>query len=107
LLQDKSRFPARLRLAARCGADQSDLVLSMSFASDTPYERWWGIEILDCQPESVRLDRLNDGAAILYNHNWDDLRGHHVPGSVVADGHVGARRRGHHPGPATTAKPSP
>lgn len=80
-----SRAPAPER-APDAGADQSDLVLSMSFASDTPYERWWGIEILDCQPESVRLDRLNDGAAVLYNHNWDDLRGHHVPGSVVADG---------------------
>jgi hypothetical protein len=80
-----SRAPAPEH-APDAGADQSDLVLSMSFASDTPYERWWGIEILDCQPESVRLDRLNDGAAVLYNHNWDDLRGHHLPGSVVADG---------------------
>jgi hypothetical protein len=68
--------------------DRADLTLAMAFASDTPYERWWGIEILDCSPEAVRLDRLNDGAAILYNHNWNDLRGHHVPQSVVADGHV-------------------
>ena len=71
-------------------ADQpgADIVVSIAFASDLPYERWWGIEILDCSPEAVRLDRLNDGAAILYNHNWYDLRGHHVPQSVVADGHV-------------------
>lgn len=66
----------------------ADLVISIAFASDLPYERWWGIEILDCSPEAVRLDRLNDGAAILFNHNWNDLRGHHVPRSVVADGHV-------------------
>ncbi len=71
-------------------ADQpgADIVVSIAFASDLPYERWWGIEILDCSPEAVRLDRLNDGAAIPYNHNWNDLRGHHVPQSVVADGHV-------------------
>ena len=71
-------------------ADQpgADIVVSIAFASDLPYERWWGIEILDCSPEAVRLDRLNDGAAILYNHNWNDLRGHHVPQSVVADGHI-------------------
>ena len=71
-------------------ADQpgADIVVSIAFASDLPHERWWGIEILDCSPEAVRLDRLNDGAAILYNHNWNDLRGHHVPQSVVADGHV-------------------
>lgn len=66
----------------------ADITVSIAFASDLPYERWWGIEILDCSPEAVRLDRLNDGAAILFNHNWDDLRGHHVPRSVVADGHV-------------------
>lgn len=66
----------------------SDITVDMAFASDLPYERWWGIEILDCRPESVRLDRLNDGAALLYNHNWDDLRGHHVPGTVIADGHT-------------------
>ena len=66
----------------------SDITVDMAFASDLPYERWWGIEILDCRPESVRLARLNDGAALLYNHNWDDLRGHHVPGTIIADGHA-------------------
>lgn len=64
----------------------ADLALSMSFASEVPYERWWGIEILDCSPSSVRLDRMNDGGPLLYNHDWDDLRGHHKPGSVKADG---------------------
>ena len=68
--------------------DRSDLTLEMAFASDTPYERWWGIEILDCNPESVRLGRLNDGAALLYNHRLDALIGHHVPGSAFADGHA-------------------
>lgn len=63
-----------------------DITLSMSFASDTPYERWWGIEILDCAAKSVRLDRVNDGGPLLFNHDWEQLRGHHVPGSVVADG---------------------
>lgn len=66
-------------------AEGADLVVEMAFASEAPYERWWGIEILDCSPEAVDLSRLNDGGALLYNHNWDDLRGHHVPGSVRAD----------------------
>ncbi len=66
-------------------ADGADLVVEMAFASELPYERWWGIEILDCSPEAVDLSRLNDGGALLYNHNWDDLRGHHVPGTVRAD----------------------
>ena len=62
-----------------------DLVVEMAFASEEPYERWWGVEILDVNDQSVRLGRLNDGAPVLYNHNWDDLRGVHVPGSVRAD----------------------
>jgi len=65
--------------------DTGDLVVSMSFASETPYERWWGIEVLDCSSQAVLLDRLNDGASLLFNHNLNDLRGVHVPGSVRAD----------------------
>lgn len=61
-----------------------DLTVDMAFASDKPYERWWGVEILDMAESSVRLGRLNDGdgGPVLYNHNWNDLRGRHVPGSV-------------------------
>lgn len=65
--------------------DGQDLVVEMAFASAEPYERWWGIEILDCSPECVRLNRINDGGALLFNHNWDELRGSHVPGSVRCD----------------------
>ena len=65
--------------------DGQDLVVELAFASAVPYERWWGIEVLDCTPASVRLDRINDSGALLFNHDWDALRGHHVPGSVRAD----------------------
>ena len=40
------------------------------------------------QPRIGAPSRLNDGAALLFNHHLDDLRGHHVPGSVIADGHT-------------------
>lgn len=66
--------------------DGQDLIIDLSFASVEPYERWWGIEVLDCSPESVRLGRINDGGALLYNHDWDELRGHHITGTVIADG---------------------
>jgi HK97 family phage major capsid protein len=74
-----------IQRAGRVAAD-GDLTVNMAFASDAPYERWWGIEVLDVK--GARLDRLNDGAPLLYNHNWDELRGVHVPGSVRADGAV-------------------
>jgi HK97 family phage major capsid protein len=65
--------------------ESDDLIVEMAFASTEPYERWWGIEVLDVSGAAVRLGRLNDGAPLLFNHNWDDLRGVHVPGSVRAD----------------------
>lgn len=68
---------------AREKAGEGDQVVDMAFASQEPYQRWWGIEVL--QMGGARLDRLNDGAPLLYNHDWGDLRGTHIPGSVRAD----------------------
>ncbi len=65
---------------------KGDLVVNMSFSSDEPYERWWGVEVLDHSEKSIRLGRLNDGAALLFNHNPNDLRGVHVPSSVKVAG---------------------
>lgn len=65
-----------------------DLIVDMAFSSDEPYERWWGVEILDHSQKSIRTDRLNDGASLLFNHNPDELRGVHEPGTVKTDGHV-------------------
>lgn len=46
-----------------------------SFSSMTPYERWFGLEILDHNSNSIRLNRLNDGAPILFNHDPNQLVG--------------------------------
>lgn len=78
----------RLERSARFerGKDEGDdYVVEMAFASEEPYQRWWGIEILDCSEKAVRLDRLNDDAPLLFNHRWDQLRGVHVRGSVRCD----------------------
>lgn len=71
--------------AVRRDESSGDLVVDMAFASEAPYERWWGIEVL--QMAGARLGRLNDGdgGPLLFNHDWNDLRGRHVPGSVRAD----------------------
>lgn len=73
------------RVSERASKEGGDLVVEMAFASEEPYERWWGVEILDCSKKAVRLERLNDGAPLLFNHNWDDLRGTHVANSVRCD----------------------
>lgn len=41
----------------------------LSFSSEFPVKRWFGTEILDHSPKSVRLGRLNDGGPLLLSHN--------------------------------------
>ena len=43
--------------------------VELSFASDKPYERYWGHEILDMAPASVDLGRLNARHPLLLNHD--------------------------------------
>lgn len=49
--------------------------IEFSCASETPYERWFGFEILDLGMSSVRLGRMNDGAPLLDCHNPDEQIG--------------------------------
>ncbi len=49
--------------------------VDLAFASEVPYERWWGIEILDMSAKSVRMDRLKNNAALLLNHDRDQQIG--------------------------------
>lgn len=49
--------------------------VELAWASEAPYERWFGFEILDCKAPSIRLGRLNDGASVLFNHDRDQLLG--------------------------------
>lgn len=47
----------------------------LSFSSELPYERWWGVEILDHADGAVDLTRLNEIGVLLYNHNRDIVLG--------------------------------
>ncbi len=49
--------------------------VELAFASETPYERWWGVEILDCSSKSMRLQRIKSGAPLLCDHNTRDQIG--------------------------------
>lgn len=52
--------------------NQTD-VYELTVSSEEPYERWWGVEILDHSSNAVRLSRLNDGAAVLVDHDGDQV----------------------------------
>ena len=47
----------------------------LTFSSEKPVERWFGLEILDHSPGAVDLTRLNDLGCLLFNHNRDRVVG--------------------------------
>lgn len=69
----------------RAGIDIESRTVPLAFSSEAPYERWWGIEILDHSPGACDMSRMNNGGAILVEHDTCDLVGTTVPGSAVID----------------------
>lgn len=77
-------------MAARADAvNEEARTAELTFSSETPYERWFGPEILDHRAGAVDLSRLVDIGVVLFNHDvdrpigrveraWigDDARGH-------------------------------
>ena len=59
----------------RGDVDEKNHTIEVSFSSEEPYERGFGSEVLDHEPQSVRLDRLNGGGAVLVNHDNGDQVG--------------------------------
>lgn len=59
----------------RVDGEGNERKFTLSFSSEEPYERWWGIEILDHAPGAVDLSRLNDIGCLLFNHNRDVVLG--------------------------------
>lgn len=55
--------------------DEEARTVEVAFSSEYPVERYFGNEILDHSPESVRLGRLQDGGAVLVGHDHDDQVG--------------------------------
>lgn len=60
--------------------------VEIAFSSEEPYERAFGSEVLDHNPQSVRLDRLNGGAAVLVNHDSGDQVGVVETARIDGDG---------------------
>lgn len=68
--------------------DKDKRTVELAFSSEIEVERWFGMEVLDHSPQSVRLDRLRDGGALLWNHDWDEQIG------VVESVSIGEDRKG-------------
>lgn len=59
----------------REGMDTDKRTAWLSIASDQPYERWWGVEILDITSAAIRDERLKQGAPLLVGHDTSDQVG--------------------------------
>lgn len=62
--------------------------VSLAFSSEEPVERWFGTEILDHAPKSVRMERMRGGGPALVDHNPRD----HV--GVVEEASIDSDRKG-------------
>lgn len=76
----------RALIVERALIDVEARTVELAFASETPYERYWGIEILDCAQTSIRLGRLTTGGPLLMDHDSRD----HV--GVIESVQIGADR---------------
>jgi HK97 family phage major capsid protein/HK97 family phage prohead protease len=56
-------------------ADDEARTVEIAFSSEAPYERAFGLEVLRHNRESVMLNRLERGAAVLVNHDSSDQVG--------------------------------
>lgn len=68
--------------------DNTARTVELSFSSEVEVSRWFGLEVLSHDAPNVRLGRLNDKAAVLWNHDWNDQRG------VVESARIDADRKG-------------
>ena len=78
----------RALLVERQAIDEAARTATLAFASETPYERYWGIEILDCTSTAMRQGRLRSGANLLCDHDSRDVVG------VIESVEIGADRVG-------------
>lgn len=75
-----------LKIESREAIDQEARTVSLAFASETPVERYWGVEVLDVAPGSIDMSRMQSGAPLLVNHDPDDQVG------VIESVQIGADR---------------
>jgi len=78
----------RSALFERGSANEEMRTAEIAFSSEEPVDRWFGQEILDHSPNSIRLGRLQNGGPVLVDHDHRD----HV--GVIESVSVDKDRRG-------------
>lgn len=62
-------------MLTRMDGEGNERRFTLSFSSEEPYERWWGIEILDHSEGAIDLTRLNEIGCVLFNHDRNKVVG--------------------------------
>lgn len=87
-LQEIKKDSRAFRAAEVRKIDAENRTVELAFSSEAEVQRWWGLEVLDHSPGAVVLNRLQDGAPLLLNHECEDQIG------VVESVSIDADRRG-------------
>ena len=74
LAKEQGRAVRELRFE-RATVNTDARTVEICFATETPYERYWGVEILDCKQGSVRTQRLKSGCNLIMDHDCRDVVG--------------------------------
>lgn len=57
------------------GGEENERQFELSFSSEEPYTRWYGVEILDHSEGCMELSRLQSIGVVLFNHRTDRVIG--------------------------------
>src|SRR3972149_8889172 len=68
-LKEKEEDRRRFQPVTREQINKEARTIDISFSSELPVIRWYGIEILDHSSKAMRMDRAVAGIALLFNHN--------------------------------------
>jgi HK97 family phage prohead protease len=69
----------------RSAINDKDRTVEIAFSSEAPVERYFGTEVLGHEATNVRLGRLNNGGAVLVEHDRRDQVGVVVKASIDKD----------------------
>ncbi len=87
-LQEIKTNNRAFRVAQVGKIDIENRTVELAFSSEAEVPRWYGLEVLDHSPGAVVMDRLQDGAPLLVEHECEDQIG------VVESVSIDADRRG-------------
>lgn len=70
--------------------------VEISFSSEMPVMRWYGLEVLSHDPKAIRMERWKGGAPLLMDHNMRDQRGIIENGALIDKNLKGTARISKH-----------